>query len=229
LLHLGCGQYAPQEWVNVDGSLNAWLAQRPTLKRVLVALRIVPRATAAVPWPTNVTIADFRKKLPFPDASFDAVYSSHTVEHLHRDEAIKMLQEAMRVLKPGGRCRTLVPDMRSIVREYLGEIEMKWFSDEAEEELRKDPCRRICLRLVMRPEHAPRGNLLMRMYRLAKDHHYHKWMYDAPSLVKLMTEAGFVDCRERGFLDSEIPHLDKVEFSGRVLNGMGVVVEGKKP
>ena len=33
LLHLGCGLTAPAEWLNVDGSWNAWLAQRPLLKK----------------------------------------------------------------------------------------------------------------------------------------------------------------------------------------------------
>jgi predicted SAM-dependent methyltransferase len=231
LLHLGCGLFAPQEWVNVDGSRNAWLAQHPTLKKALVALRLVSRQQAAVPWPTNITIADLRGRLPFPDNSFDAVFSSHTVEHLHRDEALRLLRESFRVLKPGGgRCRTLVPDLRTIVREYLGETEMKWFSDEEEARLRQDPAHRLCARLLMRPEDAPRGgNVLLRMYRAATDHHHHKWLYDAPSLVRLMSEAGFVDCRERGYLETEIPHLDKVETAGRVLNGVGVAVEGRKP
>jgi hypothetical protein len=41
-----------------------------------------------------------------------------------------------------------------------------------------------------------------------------------------MTEAGFVDCRERGFLETEIPHLDKVEMRNRYDDG--VAVEGRK-
>jgi len=51
-------------------------------------------------------------------------------------------------------------------------------------------------------------------------------MYDGPSLVNLMTEAGFTDCRERGFLETDIPHLDKVEMRGRYDDG--VAVEGRK-
>jgi hypothetical protein len=41
-----------------------------------------------------------------------------------------------------------------------------------------------------------------------------------------MTEAGFVDCRECGFLETEIPHLDKVEMRNRYDDG--VAVEGQK-
>src|SRR5262245_22183661 len=111
LLHLGCGLSAPPEWVNVDGSLNAWLAQHPVLKKLIATLHLIPRSAADIPWPTNITIADLRKQLPFRDCEFDAVYSSHTLEHLYRDEALRLLREAHRVLKPGGICRSLVPDL----------------------------------------------------------------------------------------------------------------------
>ena len=227
LLHLGCGLIAPPEWVNVDGSLNAWLAQHRLLRKIVTTLRLVPKSQTAIDWPTNVTIADLRKRLPFADGQFDAVFSSHTVEHLYRAQALGLLKEAFRVIKPGGICRTLVPDMRAMVREYLGEIEMKWFEDESL--LIDDPCRRLVTRMLFRAEEAPRGGFFYRLYHAMTDHHWHKWLYDGPSLVRLMTEAGFVDCRQRGLHESAIPHIDKVEMPHRVLNGVGVVVEGAKP
>jgi hypothetical protein len=80
----------------------------------------------------------------------------------------------------------------------------------------------------MRPEEvAPRG-LIRSLLDARNDFHNHKWMYDGASLVKLMTESGLVEVRERGFRDSGIPHIDKVEAEGRVLNGAGVVAEGIK-
>lgn len=39
---------------------------------------------------------------PYPDASFDLVFSGQTIEHITEDEAKKMLAEVRRVLVPGG-------------------------------------------------------------------------------------------------------------------------------
>jgi SAM-dependent methyltransferase len=52
--------------------------------------------------------------LSFPDNSFDAVVSSHVIEHLEKPE--KMLQEIKRVLKPGGRVLLCCPSLHQGMR-----------------------------------------------------------------------------------------------------------------
>lgn len=54
---------------------------------------------------------DLRNGLPFPDQSCALVYSSHTIEHLFPYEAIALLKEIRRVLKPDGVARIAVPSM----------------------------------------------------------------------------------------------------------------------
>jgi SAM-dependent methyltransferase len=44
-----------------------------------------------------------RPRLPFPDASFDAVYSIAVFIHMDKEDFFLYLREAARVLKPGGR------------------------------------------------------------------------------------------------------------------------------
>lgn len=54
---------------------------------------------------------DLRNRLPFPDGSCRFVYSSHTIEHLFPDEAIRLLREIRRVLAPDGVARIAVPSV----------------------------------------------------------------------------------------------------------------------
>jgi ubiquinone/menaquinone biosynthesis C-methylase UbiE len=63
------------------------------LKRNLEAAGVAGRAT--------IETGDMRK-LPFVEASFDAVISAYAMDHLSRKGSVEALAEAARVLKPGG-------------------------------------------------------------------------------------------------------------------------------
>jgi len=223
LLHLGCALTAPPQWVNVDGSWNAWLARKPWLKAIVTGLKLIPASNAALQWPVNIVVHDLRKPLPFADASFDAVYSSHTVEHLYRSQAVAMLREAYRVLKPGGICRNLVPDLHALVEEYLGQRKLGGEITGVED----DPARNFNYRLYIMPEAPQQRGLLYRLYTNNSNFHQHKQMYDAASLQRLMEEAGFGNCRPQLPLQSQIPMLELVEKSDRTFGG--AIVEGIKP
>ncbi|MBW4483584.1 MAG: glycosyltransferase [Tildeniella torsiva UHER 1998/13D] len=94
-LNLGCGNHFHPDWVNVDS-----------------------QAVQA-----NIIVHNIRTALPFPSDAFDAVYHSHVLEHLPRTEAKFFLQECLRVLRPGGVLRVVVPDLEQIAREYLRTLE----------------------------------------------------------------------------------------------------------
>lgn len=55
--------------------------------------------------------ADLRK-LPFANDEFDIIYSSHVLEHFPRVEIEKTLDEWIRVLKPEGEFRLIVPNIQ---------------------------------------------------------------------------------------------------------------------
>jgi SAM-dependent methyltransferase len=53
------------------------------------------------------------------DARFDAVYSSHAIEHLYAHEVIPAFREFRRVLKPDGFALVTCPDLMAIARQLL--------------------------------------------------------------------------------------------------------------
>jgi predicted SAM-dependent methyltransferase len=62
---------------------------------------------------------DLRYGIPFPDESVDRVYSSHLFEHLTYGQGQALLDECMRVLKPGGSISIVVPNARMFIEAYL--------------------------------------------------------------------------------------------------------------
>jgi predicted SAM-dependent methyltransferase len=61
---------------------------------------------------TNFKVFNYKMgdQLQFDDNSFDFIYSEHFFEHLFADEAIALLAECHRILKPKGVIRIVVPD-----------------------------------------------------------------------------------------------------------------------
>ena len=91
--HIGCGPNYLSGFVNIDGNFRR-------------------RADYTM---------DVRAGLPFPDNSLDFIYSCHMLEHLHVDEALKLLNECRRVLKPSGYVRLTLPDLNYALRILRGE------------------------------------------------------------------------------------------------------------
>jgi len=101
-LHIGCNVIAPESWINIDGSWNAWLSRYPLIKKLLWKLRIISKEVYKHPWPRNILIWDVNKGLPFPDNSVDGIYASHLLEHLSRSKARFFVGECYRILRQGG-------------------------------------------------------------------------------------------------------------------------------
>lgn len=59
------------------------------------------------------------EKLPFPDNSIDFIYSSHFLEHFQTLEIKSILKECYRILKPGGKISSVVPDASIYIKFYI--------------------------------------------------------------------------------------------------------------
>lgn len=73
---------------------------------------------------------DLKKKSQWPidTGDFNLVYSSHTLEHLTDAAVEHTLQEAYRILSPGGTIRINVPDLSIAIRAYEQDS-VEWFEN----------------------------------------------------------------------------------------------------
>lgn len=90
-LNVGCGTKFHPGWTNID-----MVAADPAVQAV-----------------------NLIKGIPFESDRFDLVYHSQVLEHIPKDKAPAFLAECLRVLKPGGTLRVVVPDLEEIAVEYL--------------------------------------------------------------------------------------------------------------
>lgn len=146
-LNLGCGDKILDGYINVD---------------------IVDQRAGMKP---DVN-CDLRKLTPFPDDYADEILSVHVVEHFWRWEVLSVLQEWVRVLKPGGKMILECPNLISACEEVL-----------------KNPNR------ASLP--GPEGQ--RSMWVLYGDPTWedplmvHRWAYTPNSLAQVMFQAGLID------------------------------------
>ena len=183
-LHLGCGTIAPEGWINIDGSWNAWLAKYSLLKFFLKKIGIINQDLLNIPWPKNILVHNLTKPLPFKSNSIDFIYSSHTIEHIYLYQTQNLLKECFRVLKPGGVLRIVVPDLYKYAKLYLSDQKIR-----TEDGLSTKADLFLASLLVSSP--SPKGLLVFRMYNYLNDTNSHKWMYDKQSLTYWFKWAGF--------------------------------------
>lgn len=119
-----------------------------------------------------------------PDASCDAIYSSHNLEHLYAYEVPKALGEFFRVLRSDGLLLITCPDLQSIAEQIAADklTDPAYMSDAG-------PITPLDMVFGLRSE-LQRGNHYMA----------HKCGFTASVLAGSLQEAGFaqIACRRRG-------------------------------
>jgi|SRR5687768_942134 predicted SAM-dependent methyltransferase len=156
-LHLGCGPRLLDGWANVDISGEGPLV-----------------------W-------DLRKPLPLEPGNVRFVYTEHFIEHIPREDAVRLFSHARRVMAPGGIVRVSTPDLRKLVDDYRAGHVVRmdhggWYPE--------TPCRMV--------------NEGMRMWG-------HAFVYDEAELTGLLRECGFEDVRRARWGESDFAELRNLE------------------
>jgi predicted SAM-dependent methyltransferase len=132
-------------------------------------------------------IWDLRKPLPVAAGAIRYVYSEHFIEHVTRDDALKLMRNCRAVLAPGGVARLSTPDLQRLADDYrAGDIPKMAHADWRPTSL----CRMV--------------NEAMRLWG-------HQFLYDEDEMRAMLTEAGFSKVRRMPWRESEHPELRGLE------------------
>ena len=203
-LNLGCGAQTPEGWINVDYALGARLAKLPLFS--FVNRKFLKLFN--LDWTEDIFIHDLRNKFPWRDNSIDIIYSSHTLEHLSKEEGLHFLKECHRTLRIDGLIRIVVPDLFVIVTEYIND------------NIRGDE---FLIKLGVLYYDAHHGPLKRKLAPFI--HFPHRCMYDRKTLSLIMMQVGF-EVEDKRPSESDIPDIEAIELPGRTEGA--VIVEGKK-
>jgi SAM-dependent methyltransferase len=138
------------------------------------------------------------RKLPYADNSVEAIYSSHTLQHLYLGEAERVLSECARVLRPGGILRLALPDVEYLARQLLSGVGGAG----------QDAGRYFNSRLLAYPEDRP---TLSGRLQSAVSGHTNRWQASASMVRQLMISAGLVHIYDREYRRGSLPMLDTIE------------------
>lgn len=138
---------------------------------------------------------DLTAPIPFPDNSVSMIYSCHVLEHFKYSELIKLLEECLRILKPGGSFSASVPNARIYIEAYHS-------PDNFNPDLY---CR-----------HTPAYNYNSKIdyvnYMAYMDGH-HQYMFDEENIVVILGKVGFKHVMLRDFdktLDLEVRDFQSI-------------------
>ena len=180
--NIGCGATPTPGWLNFDNSLTVRLATAPWLLKGLRVFGVLEGHQvqfAVVARSHGIRWANAAHRIPLPDRSVDAIYSSHMIEHLDVERELPLfLAEVRRVLVPTGIVRLAVPDLRRRAEKYLERRDADEF-----------------VASLHMADHNPR-TVRAHIRSLILGPRNHRWMYDAKSLIKILNQNGLCNPQE---------------------------------
>jgi predicted SAM-dependent methyltransferase len=138
---------------------------------------------------------DLLQPLPFPDNCVEMIYSSHLLEHFRYPDLINLLNECLRILKPGGIFSAAIPNARLYLEAYHNPADF-------------DPslfCR-------YEPAYHYHSKIDYVNYMAYMDGHHH-YMFDEDNIDAILRKTGFKTVRPREFdknLDMEVRNFQTI-------------------
>ena len=144
-------------------------------------------------------VIDLEKDLlPFTENSVDVVVCNSAINYFTRNRAQEIITDVYRVLKPGGIARFGTQDLRVLVEKYISNDKEFYFQ-----------------KLPDGSERFPGTTIGDKLNEFfygfgVRDKHC-KYLYDYESLKVLIQNAGFKSILQKGFKESLIPEIERID------------------
>jgi len=194
---------AYRSWIKDPGVIRDYLQSHSVRKLQLGAGGIDPKGwlNTDIEPTSNEVYLDATKRYPFPDGSFQYVFSEHLIEHVPWEAGVAMLKESYRVLAPGGKVRVVTPNLTKFVQLLTGSADA-------------DAQRFMAAKLRLHgwPESPVTGAYIFN--RQVRDWG-HQFLYDSATLRKSLELAGFKQITEYRVEEKTDPVFREVEMRTR--------------
>lgn len=206
-INLGCGTSNPSNWIGIDGG-------------VFLLFRKIPKFITKRFWKhfnmsdidpfdsytsfldtTNVIHHDLQYGIPFDDETVPAVYSSHFLEHLFREDVVNLLNACWRVLCTGGLIRICVPS----VEDEINKMKTAIIAYEKGDIEKIQPY------------------VTSERVGFINKYSNHKFMYNLGEIQKILAQVGFVNISQKEFGVGRVPDVETLDTRD------GLFVEAIKP
>jgi SAM-dependent methyltransferase len=240
ILNLGCGTKVSDdsEVTNIDWSMYLRLRRNSLYRTVASIVLDGERLKRFKSLSGNLMVHNLAKGIPLESNSIDVVYHSHLLEHLDREIVETFLVEVLRVLKPGGVHRIVVPDMEQAVQAYVSHIALcennpgeakthdSYIATIIEQSVRK---------VAFSSRHQKGFRRLIENVIIGdarKRGETHQWMYDRINLGTLLADAGYKNIVVQSYTTSLVPNWTKygldIDRDGQEYKRESMYVEAQK-
>ena len=210
-INLGCGLNPIKNFTNYDFNYFIIFGKIPLIKTLFSMMPFIPKPFLEImelSKKKKIHHCNVAASIPEKENSIDLIYSSHMVEHLDKAETSLFFKNCIKILKPGGILRIVVPDFDILIDKYLNNKDVDEFIYSS------------CL-VGEKPK-----SLLKKLQYMIQGHGWHHQMFTKKSLKKKLEMHGYKSIKFFKEGESDISFSNKINYFDH--EGISIYCECRK-